>query len=425
MFDKTMGAFFILTAVTGAVAGPAATITAFRQNADLSVTAVYDLSEDAVVTFDVRTNGVSIGGRALSCVDGDVNRKVGRGSGRTITWRPDVSWPGHALSDIPVRAYLTAWPTNDTPDYLVVDLKKNSMNADADPIRYYVSADHLPGGLLPNRDYRTSKMVFRRIPARNVTWKMGFGDAAFDVTLSRDYYIAVFELTQAQVRSVNHSANHDGVGYYSGVEHVMRAVDNRAIFCDLRGGEGCRYPDPPDGARFIGLVRAFDPRLATLDFPSEAEWEFACRAGNDDAAWGDGSPVEPVDGVDENLSRIARYAKNDGLIGGTLNPYNTLNYVIGPTNGVAIVGTYEPNAWGLYDMHGNVQEYCLDVWKSDISSDAGAVIVDRTSDVHVLKGGRYSSAPGDCRAGKRSNGDGSSSAGGGFGCRLAIRAGLD
>ena len=410
--------FAAIVALPAMAADPAATITSVAQRDDESVVVAYDLAnEPAVVTLEVLQGGVRLDDAATWCVHGDVNRRVDPGSGREIVWHPDISWPGHKASETSLSFRLVAWPTNDTPPYLVVDLAANS----SERIRYYTSTNALPGGLLANKDYRTTKMVFRRIPAKGVTWNMGPDGAQHEVTLDHDYYIGVFELTAGQHYTVLKENN--APGYFSGVEWKMRAIDNRMIYQKIRGGSGYWPPDPPKSDLFLAKVRDLTGGEIDLDLPGEAEWEFACRAGYDNAHWGDGSAVSIVNNVDDNLSRIARYAKHDGLIGGTLNPYNSINYQTGPTNGVAIVGSYAPNAFGLYDMHGNVREYCLDAWQADITQEGGAVI-GGTSATRVIRGGGYGDNPSSCLSGARSSANGTSAAGGGYGVRLACRAGL-
>ena len=401
-----------------AAATPTATITSVVQNDDESVVVSYDLSGDpAVVTMEILQNGEPIGDAATCYAQGDVNRRVEPGSGREIVWRPDISWPGHKASETSLSFRLVAWPTNDTPPYLVVDLAANS----AERIRYYTSTNAIPGGLLANKGYRTTKMVFRRIPARGVTWNMGPDGAQHEVTLDHDYYIAVFELTAGQYYAVMPKDN-TRIGYFTGVEWKMRAIDERILSWTVRGSW---YPTAPASDKFIAKARDLTGGVIDFELPSEAEWEFACRAGYDNNHWGDGSAVSIEDNVDANLSRLARYKKNDGFIDGTLNPYNTINRTIGPTNGVALVGSYAPNAWGLYDMHGNVAEWCLDAYQADITQAGGAIIEGNSTD-RVLKGGGYGSDPAGCKAGNHGKGTfASSSSGGGFGVRLACRAGLE
>lgn len=408
-------------------AEPTVTITSVKQNDDESVEVAYTLSgAAAVVTMDALQGGVSIGDAALWAVEGDVNRRIVPGEGLSIKWRPDISWSGHKYDETSIQVKLRAWPLDDTPDYMVVDLAPNTSAR----ICYYTSTNAIPGGLM-QQEYRISKMVFRKIKAKGITWKMGPDSAQHDVTLDHNYYLGVFELTAGQ-----HMAFGGGGGYFGGVEYQMRALDSRDC-TGIRGRQSdCSYPNPPGdkdakGTKSVlsalrALVGDPDGSVYDFDFPSESEWEFAARGGHGNGFWGDGSPVNITDGVDANLSRIARYAKNDGLIGGTKDPYNTVNFVTGPTNGVAIVGSYAPNSYGLYDMSGNEYEYCLDVYKADITADGGAIITggESTQD-RVVRGGAYNNSPTACAPSYRGKcGWSYSAGGGGYGFRFCCHAGL-
>ena len=134
------------------------------------VTITYTLSAQAVVTLDVQTNCVvngetkwlSIGGEALWNTEGDVWKKVDAGT-RTITWRPDKSpWAGHVIAAGGARAVVTAWALDNTPNYMVVDIRPG---AQANSQKYYPAADYLPGGLLENENYRKYDLVMRKIMA--------------------------------------------------------------------------------------------------------------------------------------------------------------------------------------------------------------------------------------------------------------------
>jgi hypothetical protein len=76
-------------------------------------------------------------------------------------------------------------------------------------------------------------------------------------------------------------------------------------------------------------------------------------------------------------------------------------------------------------MHGNCGEYCIDMFKKDITADGGAIIEPTAVKYkHVFKGGRYQDAPEKCVPSYREERTGYSAMGGGFGCRFACRAGL-
>ena len=137
------------------------------------VTISYNLDNGpAIVTVDIQTNvsddvWVSIGTENLTCMTGDANVLVGSGA-RSISWRPDRAWPGHRIDNRGARAVLTAYSTENPPDYMVVDLAEYS------PVRcrYYASTNCIPGGLFA-KCYRTTHMVLRRINAKGVIWSMG------------------------------------------------------------------------------------------------------------------------------------------------------------------------------------------------------------------------------------------------------------
>ena len=96
------------------------------------VTIDYTLKEAAaVITLDIQTNvtdGVwaSIGGENIQNVSGDVWKKVEVGRDHTITWRPDLSWPDHKITNGGARAVVTAWSVDNPPDYLVVNIAANA-----------------------------------------------------------------------------------------------------------------------------------------------------------------------------------------------------------------------------------------------------------------------------------------------------------
>jgi formylglycine-generating enzyme required for sulfatase activity len=132
----------------------------------------------------------------------------------------------------------------------------------------------------------------------------------------------------------------------------------------VRGLDTNRFP--VEGVSWDNAVE-FCKRLSrrenrTYRLPTEAEWEYACRAGTR-TAYSFGNDAR-------ELGRFGWHAQNSG---GTIHP----------------VGQKEGNAWGLYDMHGNVQEYCQDLYE-------GTKLV-------LLRGGAWDGDPKNARAAARDN----------------------
>ena len=373
------------------------------------VTVTYDLDEPAIVTMDVLTNGVSIGDANLHYVSGDCNKLVKEGEGRTLYWNPEKAWPGYKFTTPVVTVKLTAWATNAPPDYMVVDL------ATSGNVSFYTSEDALPGGLLKNEAYRRTKLVMRKIhqPASG-KWTMGVSaelgkykwdarENAHEVSLTRDYYIGVFPITQDQFKSI-YGEYLSSFKFQDPVTRGMRPATmpyQNMRRCDVpwkeHGGDACEWPNDPYPTSFIGLIRARTG--VAFDLPGEMEWEYACRAGHGQGYWGDGSPIVG-ETTDSNLDRLARY----GLATVTDEDAKTADLSVG----MAEVGSKASNDWGIYDMNGNVWEWCLDWYQTDITTLNGAVNIDPANPAlpisqdsatkRVIRGGMYTEPAKYCRA---------------------------
>ena len=421
------------------------------------VTITYNLDAAAVVTLDVQTNATanaavddpgwtSIGGEAVWNAWGDVWKEVnaeGNASfSGTIKWRPDLSWPGKKILGHGARAKLTAWSLDNTPDYMVVDLTLDK--AQDGFITYFPGVDFLPksgydqdgAAVTNNTAYKTTKLLMRKIMAAGVRWTMGSVDESgrgsnettHGVTLTNNYYIGVFEVTQAQYKNIKNStpANFQ-------VDGGMRPVE-KVKYADIRGNATYNWPADPNTSSFLGMLR--DKTGLDFDLPSEAQWEFAARAGNGSGYWNDGSAYLDQY-TDANLGKLGRYKENNP--GGTSNATT-----LAPSDGgTAIVGSYAPSDWGLYDMHGNVAEWCLDWYAADITGIDGRVNIDPATPANtlsstlsgnpaagasrVVRGGKFQIAAGRCRSAWRSGrapGENYIDVWGDLGFRVVCRAGL-
>ncbi len=116
-------------------------------------------------------------------------------------------------------------------------------------------------------------------------------------------------------------------------------------------------PGDPGPGTFIGQLRTLTGNYA-FELPTEAQWEYACRAGTTtDLNSGKNLTTH---GDCPNMNEVGRNSHNreDGNGGGFWEH--------------ATVGSYLKNDWDLYDMHGNIWEWCLDMWNAeeDYTSDA-------------------------------------------------------
>lgn len=312
--------------------------------------------------FDKDAN-VSMGVRAIS---GDgVGAPVKPGKHR-MTWDVTADYPGFNSTAFTVK--MTAL-TGGAP-YMVVDLS-GGVDALSYPVSYLSS---VPAGGWTD-EYKTTKLVLRLIPPG--TFMMGSpsdelgrkgGETLHNVTLTKPFYIGVFEITQKQWQLVMGDTPSSYKGDTRPVENVSYNM--------IRGSvNGAAWPthNQVDANSFMGRLRSKVNML--FDLPTDAQWEYACRAGTT-TALNSGKNLTSLN-ICENLAEVGRYYhnRNDGK-GGYTDSHTK-------------VGCYMSNAWGLYDMHGNVGEFCRD-WYSNLGS---ASTIDPTGpisgSIRVLRGNIY------------------------------------
>ena len=181
------------------------------------------------------------------------------------------------------------------------------------------------------------------------------------VTISRDFYMGKYEVMQAQWTAVMGTNPSKFQGDNLPVEQVSWE----------------------DAQSFIKKLNAKGE--GTYRLPTEAEWEYAARGGKEGQAFGIG------DG--NNLSSSQANFNGDYPYGNAAKG----KYLEKTTP----VGSYQPNAWGLYDMHGNVWEWCAD-WYGDYSSSAQTDPTGATTgSFRVFRGGSWSGNGRDLRSANR------------------------
>ena len=272
-----------------------------------------------------------------------------------------------------------------SPLYLVVDLSDGSGAGAVYPVSYL---DSEPDGGW-GTEYKTDKLVLRRIDPG--TFSMGSpsgktgrsaNETLHEVTIDKPFYIGVFEVTQKQWENVTGTAPSQHAGDARPVERIS--------YDDIRGAtDGAAFPSSTDVSAdsFLGKLRARATGFS-WDLPTEAQWEYACRAGTA-TALNCGTDLSDSE-ADDNMAEVGRYYYNqsDGK-GGYSDRHTT-------------VGSYLPNAWGLYDMHGNVLEWCLDWYQADLGT---APAVDpcgpATGTARVRRGGGSVNAADVCRSANR------------------------
>lgn len=345
MSVKFIGGLLASALSGGATADVIMGVSAVQDADTRLVTVTYTLSETAVVTPEITVGGAVDASVPVTAVNGEINRKLSAGT-HSFTWRPRADWPtGRSLADAEIA--VRAWPLDAPPDYLVADLRTTGA------VRYYATAAAIPSGL--QGAGTQGGLVLRRIRATGRRYRMGSpGEEAgrvalreipHYVTLTNDFYIGLWPVTCEQHFYVT---NEPGTAPNS--DCISRPKLGLG-FADMRGsGSDYDWPDRghdvSDGS-FFGRLRT-RTGVKTFDLPTEAEWEFACRAGTDTPLYDEGP-----------ATALAWYLDSDFSANGGDGDKDKAQHC----------GLLRPNAWGLHDMLGDCYEFCLD-WYSEGSDFA-------------------------------------------------------
>jgi formylglycine-generating enzyme required for sulfatase activity len=198
--------------------------------------------------------------------------------------------------------------------------------------------------------YATELAAFNDIPANE--------KPAHSVTLTQPFYMGKYTVTQAQYAAVMGT----NPSHFKGAQLPVDSVswDDATAFCSK-------------------LNETLHDKTLAVRLPTEAQWEYACRAGTRTRFYsGD---------ADSDLDAVGWYESNSG---NTTHP----------------VGQKKPNAFGLYDMHGNVWQWCQDFYSENYSSSPIKDPLNDKGAAHVHRGGSWYLNGAGCRSAYRSSADG-------------------
>jgi formylglycine-generating enzyme required for sulfatase activity len=226
-------------------------------------------------------------------------------------------------------------------------------------------------------------MQFAYIPAGRFMMGAREGDYHADrderprhaVVISKPFHMAVFELT---------------IGQYKAVSGEL--PDATALRAPHKGGLVLTADNIPVSGLTFEQAEAFCDALGALPgevaahrmyrLPTEAEWEYACRAGTDNIYIG-------RDTLTHDEANFSPPEPNNG----NNKPDHPMRWME--------VGSYPPNPWGLYDMLGNVREWCSDYRAPYRPEEQTDPTGPRTGRVHVIRGGGVVDGPARCRVSER------------------------
>ena len=201
------------------------------------------------------------------------------------------------------------------------------------------------------------------------------------VTLTKGFFLGIHPVTQAQWRAITG----ESPSFFKGDNRPVEQVS----WADCQ--EFCRRLTAHLGGRGV------------VSLPSEAEWECACRAGT----------TTEFHFADAITTDLANYDGNSTWNGSPEGIYR---------EETTEVGSFPANPWGLFDMHGNVWEWCQDgygAYSLDNLIDPIS-LQEQSNDRRVLRGGSWVIFAGDCHAASR-NWHAPDLRGGDNGCRVCFR----
>ena len=326
----------------------------------------YYTTDNGESSYDLRDYGILTGDDGPISANGNYR----------VVWTPDTETMTTVKGKmkIGVEVYEPEPPTPST--YMIIDVSGGpNPTGGTYPVSY---TDEEPAGGWNVNEYKTTKIVLRYCPPGSFTMgspsdELGrkSDETQRNITLTKGFYVGIFEVTDQQYGQIYSGS------WNPGYETVPQ---NGATYQTIRGSEWPSSTTP--GANSV-LGRLNSRTGLSFDLPTEAQWEYACRGGTTRAT-----------NRNKDLSAEIKCPEMNEVA----------NYCGGDPD--TPVGSFLPNFWGLYDMHGNVEEFCLDYYGPYDTTDVVDPIGSTTVGYRVVRGGNYDNSNArDCRSASRSSTD--------------------
>ena len=279
------------------------------------------------------------------------------------------------LSPTNTWQFLTHFTPLSSSPRLVVD-----PGAAAAPRFYRAFAQQIPTNVLTTNMIWVSPGAFLMGSPANEALRSA-DETQHTVTLTQGFFIGQYPVTQGQYLSLLNT----NPSYFN---------TNNGFALDLkRPVEQVSWLDASNYCARLTQQQQSAGRIPTnwvYRLPTESEWEYACRAGTA-TAFHFGPAIRG------GMANFYTYYEYDASFGDISVAHPPVPYLERPT----AVGSYPPNAWGLYDLHGNLWEWCRD-WYDDYPTGSVSDPQGPASGLQrVVRGGDWSGYGSDCRSAAR------------------------